>query len=91
MRPQSESLILLRRQRDQALACAWLSLMVSIAMLISNYGDHSSVIKGIRQTVEYHRKLLSGEESDLRANQAALAQTRAALEKLKSAISPGKP
>jgi hypothetical protein len=89
--PKPDSLNLLRTQRDQAVACAWLSLMISIALFISNFSDHSSIINEIRQTVEFHRRMLSEEESNLHNNQAVLAQTRKALENVRRAIPRSQP
>jgi hypothetical protein len=80
-----------RRQRDQALACAFLSAIITLAVLLSNFGREPEAILTARAAVQKHKQLLAQNEEVLRANQAVLAQNQADLEKLRQALRPRVP
>ena len=81
----------LQGQRELALACAWLSLTISLAVLFSNFGKEPAAIPAAREAVENHRKILASAEEDLKANNDNLRQTREALANVKKAVNPGTP
>jgi hypothetical protein len=76
----------LRMQRDQARACAWLAAIIALALLLSNFGPESREMIQAREAVELHRKIKSQHEEIFRTNQAVLAQNQAELERVRAAV-----
>jgi len=83
--PEVENFKELRHKRDRAVACAWLSFAISLAILNSNFRDHSSEIGNITKAIEVHKGLLIEAKQILQDNLDALSRTESALENLKKA------
>jgi hypothetical protein len=71
---------LLRRQRDDALACMFLSLIMAISLLSSMFIPNRSYFEA-NSEIARHEKLLAENESVLKANKLELAQDLILLEK----------
>jgi hypothetical protein len=83
--PEDDNFGGLRQQRDQAVACAWLSFAISFAIIASNFQDHSGEIGSVAKAVEVHRQLLAEAMQVRQDNIDALHQTEAALANMKKA------
>ena len=87
--PATCDINLLRRalaQRNQAIACAILSITLSLALIMNTFLGHRKAL------VEAHNQILALQgdltnvQSALRANQDALTQTQAALRAAQEAL-----
>lgn len=87
----NERLARLRTQRDQVIACAILSLTLSVAILVNTFGPPSKELIQARALVAKHRALLTQVQGVLRQNQAALRQNEAALAQVKKAVEGNRP
>ena len=68
-----------REKWDKALACAFLSFVIALALVVSNLGpDHKTAEALV--LVRQHEKLLAQNQSVLQMNQAELAQDQIVLE-----------
>jgi len=74
-----------KTQRDQALACAVLALMISLAVILSNFGKVPRPYLQARAAIEQHKALIAQHTEILRANQSVLTQNQAELERLHQA------
>jgi len=86
---QTDQSDLLRRaltQRNQAIACAILSLVISLALVMNTFLGHR------KELVEAHQQILSLQnditnvQNALRANQQELVQTQEALRREQEAL-----
>lgn len=80
-------IIAARSQKDKAVACAFLSLAIAAAVLVSNLGPDRPT-EAARAAVLQHQGILAQNQSSLRTNEAALAQEMAALDKLTAPKGP---
>jgi uncharacterized protein HemX len=74
-----------KTQRDQALACAVLALIISLAVILSNFGKAPAQYQQALAAIEQHKALIAQHTEILRANQLALTQNQAELERLRQA------
>ena len=74
-----------RLQRNQALGCLWLSLVVSSAVLISNLGDHSAPWARLQPLIKSHQQMLSSSKQLLQVNKVYMSQVKLDLERVRSA------
>jgi hypothetical protein len=79
----SLDLMVAREKRDRALACAFLSLIIAGAMVISNVGPDQKTDEALA-IVRQNRELLAQNQSALRSNQAEFARDQMALRTLLS-------
>lgn len=82
---------LVRQQRDQAMACAILSTVIMLAVLLTNFGPESVELQRAREGVRLHRESLAQHREILRANEAVLQQNQAELERVRPAVNPPSP
>ena len=76
-----------REKRDQALACAILSFIIALTLVVSNVGpDHKTDEAMV--LVRQHRELLAQNQSVLQINQAELARDQMALEAILKSRKP---
>jgi hypothetical protein len=80
--PSSSELGLALRQREQALACALLALILISATLLSNFGPQPDDLGKAQAALLLHRDLVIQHRMILQANEAELARTQAELERL---------
>ena len=79
------------QQRDQALACAWLAFVISLALLCSNLRDHSRDDLDLRQRIDSHRQLMAEVGRVRDDNDKVLRRTEAAATEMRKAlISPAR-
>lgn len=84
-----ERLAELKDERERALACAFLSLAISLALILSNFPGDRKPIEEAKKAVVVHTKLLADIQQVLQANEQALAQNQQALADIrKSAAAP---
>jgi hypothetical protein len=75
----NDSILLTARQlRNQALACAILSFVIALALLLSNIGTDRGTANA-RAAIALHNDLLLQNQSVLRNNEAELARDLLAL------------
>jgi hypothetical protein len=74
-----------KTQRDQALACAVLAFIISLAVILSNFGNVPPQYRQTLTSIEQHKALVAQHEVILHANQDALTQNQAELERLRQA------
>ncbi len=89
--PQPETCDLnhLRRaltQRNQAIACAILSITLSLALIMNTFLDHHNQLKTAQAQVLELQKELSINQQALRDDQQALRQTEEALRREREAL-----
>ena len=72
-----------KTQRDQALACAVLALIISLAVILSNFGNEPRPYQQARAAIEQHKALIAQHTEILRANQSVLAQNQVELERIR--------
>ena len=75
---------LARARRDQAIACAALSLLMALALVLSNFGSEANTERA-RAAVRQHNAMLAQLQQVLQNNTAELAQDEAALASLRRA------
>ncbi len=73
----------LLRQRDLALSCAILAVVLTVAMLWSNFGVEPTEIRQAQQAVQQHRTLLAEHQKIMDSVQAAVLANQRELEKMK--------
>lgn len=78
----------LREQREHALACAWLSLAISLALILSHFPENTKPVDAAREAVAVHKKLLLEAEDVFLINEQELKNTRQALETMRAAQKP---
>lgn len=76
---EEQRLVELKDERERALACALLSLAISLALVLSNFPGDRKPIEAARKEVAEHTKLLTDTQSVLLANEQVLAQNQQAL------------
>jgi hypothetical protein len=75
----------MRTQRNQAVACMVLSLVISSAVFLSVFGSTDSLaIAGARRAAAVHEAILRDTSRALEQNQAALAAVQAALQAMRT-------
>lgn len=80
--PSSPEIDLALQQREQALACALLALILILATLLSNFGPEPGDLPQAQAAVQVHRDLVAQHREILQANQTVLAQNQAELARL---------
>lgn len=84
-----ERLAEIKDERERALACAFLSLAISLALILSNFPGNRKPIDEAKKAVAEHTKLLADIQQALQANQQVLAENQQALVNIrKSATTP---
>jgi lipopolysaccharide export LptBFGC system permease protein LptF len=78
---------LARAQRDQAIACAILSLFIALALFFSNFGPEPQTEQA-RKAVLEHQALFAQLQRVLQDNQTELSQDQATLGSLRRAAHP---
>jgi type II secretory pathway component PulM len=76
-----------RAQRDQAVACAALSLFIALALAFSNFAPEPQTEQA-RRALGEHRALFAQLQQVLQSNNTELAQDQAALGALRHAAHP---
>lgn len=66
----------LKEGRGQAIACAALSLAISVALLLSNFPGDRKLIENATRAVAEHRAMLKRAEENLRVNEQVLKQNQ---------------
>lgn len=80
-----ERLAELKDERERAVACAVLSLAISLALLLSNFpGDRTSIENALKSGIE-HAKLLADIEQVLKVNEQVLVENQQALVNVRNA------
>ncbi|MFZ5494475.1 MAG: hypothetical protein ACOZE5_03940 [Verrucomicrobiota bacterium] len=77
----------LRGQVELAQACAWLSGVIALAVLISNFGSAPKELEAARASAAGHRQMAAAHEQMLRDTEAALRQTEEALARVRASRS----
>jgi len=75
----SKELMVARAKRDQALACAFLSFVIALALVASNVGPDRQTDDAL-VLVRQHKEILAQNQSALKNNLTELAQDQIALE-----------
>ncbi|MDD2762751.1 MAG: hypothetical protein PHE83_02120 [Opitutaceae bacterium] len=73
-------------QRNQAIACAILSITLSLALVLNTFLGHRKELVAARQQVVTLQGSLTDVQNALTANQQALAQTQEALRQTQAAL-----
>lgn len=80
-----ERLAELKDERERALACAFLSLTISLALVFSNFpGDRKSV-ENARNAIAEHTRLLADIRKVVDANEQVLAENQRGLAEIHKA------
>jgi predicted nucleic acid-binding Zn-ribbon protein len=86
---QTDQSDLLRRavtQRNQAIACAILSLVLSLALIMNTFLGHRRELKTAHEAILTLQNDLTNVQNALRANQQELTQTQEALRREQAAL-----
>lgn len=82
-----QELCVARAQRDQAFACAALSILIALALVLSNLGPEPKT-ENARKAVGEHKLALADLQLVLQRNTAELAQDNIAIGMLRRASRP---
>jgi multidrug resistance efflux pump len=87
MNPTDPECARAQAQRRQSIACAALSLVVTLALVASNFKPEPQVEQA-RAAVRAHRQMLEQSQQVLARNTAELSQDQATLESLRKTARP---